>query len=339
MAEKVIIPSQMRAIVQSSQAGKLDIKAVPVTKPGKGQVLVKMEYASINPSDLSMLKGTYVNEPKYPIIPGIEGSGTVVAVGGGIIPAVRMGKRVSCTSTAELGGTWAEYMLTSAMHVIPAPDNIDFKQASSLIVNPLTALAFIDIMKKHKTKSFVNNAAAGALGKMLIALSLKENFNVISIVRNENQLETLKKMGAKFVLNSSNPNYLDNLQKLVKELDIKLFFDALGGKSTDDFILSGLENSTVYLYANLSEEKSFFDTRTLLQQKKEIKGFYLGNYTSNQGLFKTLKSIKKAHKLISNELNTTVSKTLSLENVEEAIDFYKNNMSKGKVLIKCGDNN
>lgn len=337
MALKIDIPQKMRAVVQSSQGGKLEIKMVDVPKPGKGQLLVKMEYSSINPSDLSMLQGTYVNEPKYPIIPGIEGSGTVVAAGSGIIPALRMGKKVSCTSTAQLGGTWAEYMLTSAMHVIPAPDSVDFKQASSLIVNPLTALAFIDIMKKHRVNAFVNNAAAGALGKMLVALSQKEKFNLLSIVRNDTQLKLLKNAGAKFVLNSSDDNYIADLQRLVRELDIKLFFDAIGGRSTNDFILSGLENSVVYLYANLSEEKSYFDSRILLQQQKEIKGFYLGNYSSSQGIIKTLLSIKKAHQLLSKELSTTVSKTLDLENVEEAIDFYKNNMSKGKVLLKCGE--
>jgi NADPH:quinone reductase-like Zn-dependent oxidoreductase len=336
MAKRVDIPKQMRAVVQSSQGGSLEVKMVDVPVLGNGQVLVKMEYSSINPSDLSMLQGTYVNEPKYPVIPGIEGSGTVVAVGGGIIPAVRMGKRVSCTSSADLGGTWAEYVLTSAMHVIPAPESIDFKQASSLIVNPLTALAFVDIMTKHKTNAFVNNAAGGALGKMLVALSQKENFNLVSIVRNENQEKALKELGTKYVLNSNEPNYIDNLQKLVKELNITLFFDALGGKSTNDFIHTGLEGSTVYLYSNLSEEKSFFDTRILLQQQKEIKGFYLGNYSSKQGILKTLKRIKKAHNLLKNELKTNIAKTVELENVEEGIEFYKNNMSQGKVLLKCG---
>jgi hypothetical protein len=116
-----------------------------------------------------------------------------------------------------------------------------------------------------------------------------------------------------------------------------LFFDALGGKSTNDFIQTGLEGSTVYLYANLSEEKSFFDTRVLLQQQKEVKGFYLGNYSSNQGIIKTLKRIKKAHNLLKNELRTNIAKTVELENVEEGIKFYKNNMSQGKVLVKCGE--
>ncbi len=337
MAIKIDIPKQMRAVVQSSQGGKLEIKMVDVPKPGKGQVLVKMEYASINPSDLSMLQGTYINKPNYPIIPGIEGSGTVIAVGGGIIPAVRMGKKVSCTSSDNLGGTWAEYTLTSAMHVIPTPDNIDFKQAASLIVNPLTALAFVDIMAKHKTKAFVNNAAGGALGKMLIALSIKENFDLVSIVRNDKQVESLKELGAKYVLNSSSSSFPEDLKELTKKLNITLFFDAVGGLSTNDYILSGMEGSTVYLYANLSEEKSCFDSRVLLQQNKEIKGFYLGNYSSNQGIIKTLKRIKKAQSLLKNELKTTISKTINIEKVEEAVNSYKTNMSQGKILLKCSE--
>ncbi len=335
MASKNIIPKRMWAVVQKSKASNLDFMQVDVPVPQKGQVLVRMEYSSINPSDLSMLQGTYINEPLYPIIPGIEGSGTVVAMGGGIVPALRMGKRVSCTSTASLGGTWAEYMLTSAMHVIPIAANIDFLQAASLIVNPLTALAFVDIMKKHAANGFVNNAAGGALGNMLVALSKKENFDLVSIVRNNSQLEYLKSKGAKLVIDSSKANYIEELKKLVADNNIKLFFDAVGGKSVDDFIEAGLEKSVIYLYANLSEKKSCFDSRTLLQQQKEIRGFYLGNYSSNQGLLKTLKNIKKANKLLSSDLKTTVAKTMDMDNVQQAIEYYKNNMSKGKVLLKC----
>lgn len=328
------IPQRMRAVIQPSEGAPLKIVEINTPIPTSGQVLVKMDFASINPSDLSLLQGTYATKPSYPIIPGIEGSGIVVAEGKGIIPKIRMGKRVSCTSTVGLGGSWAEYMLTSAMHVIPISQQISMEQATSLIVNPLTAIAFIDIAKKNNHKSMLNNAAGGALGKMLVRLTLNQDIELISIVRNNKQKETLQSLGAVNVLDSSSDNYKNNLKELCHKLDVRLFFDAIGGQATKDFIAVSPDNSQIYVYANLSEEDSCFDPRLLLQQKKEIKGFFLGHYSSQQSLIKTLGNIKKAKQLLHNELKTDVSKSFPLEDIQNAIDYYSSNMSEGKVLLK-----
>ena len=328
------IPKRMKAITQGEAGEILEITEIETPIPKDGEVLVKMEYASINPSDLSLLQGTFKNKPNYPIIPGIEGSGTVVKVGKGILPKLRMGKRVSCTSTEGLGGSWAEYMLTSAMHVVPINKEIDLKQATSLIVNPLTALAFIDIAKKKKAKSILNNAAGGALGKMLVSLAKNENISLISIVRNEKQKVDLEKIGANNVLNSSDDDYLHNLELLIKKLNTTIYFDAIGGSCTDTFINVSPENSTIYLYSNLSNEKAIFNPRTLLQQNKTIEGFFLGNYSSSQSLLKTLGSIKKVQKLIHTDLKTEVNKVFNIEDVNKAIELYSDNMSSGKVLLK-----
>ena len=328
------IPKRMLAVVQSGIGSKLEVKEVDVPIPNKGEVLVKVHYASINPSDLSLLQGTFKNMPNYPIIPGIEGSGLVVASGGGVLAKLRLNKSVSCTSSEGLGGSWAEYMVTSAMHVVPIDKSIGYEQATSLIVNPLTALAFIDIAKKKKVKSILNNAAAGALGKMLISLAKNEDIDLINIVRNENQKKYLENYGAKHVLNSTSKNYLTELKSIVHELDTKLYFDAIGGECTNNFIEASPERSQIYVYANLSEEKGLFNPRTLLQQGKSIQGFFLGEYSSNQNILKTLASIKKAQKLIHNELKTQVNKIFEFEEINDAIDTYSNNMSKGKVLLR-----
>jgi NADPH:quinone reductase-like Zn-dependent oxidoreductase len=330
-----MIPNSMWALVQQQPKGKLHWKEVEVPKPQAGQVLVRMEFASINPSDLSTLQGTYVGKPNYPLIAGIEGSGTVVAKGSGILPAMRMGKRVSCTSSPNLGGSWAQYMLTSAMHVVPIPQTISFESAASLIVNPLTALAFIDIAKKHKVKTIVNNAAGGALGKMLIRLAAKNSLNLISIVRNEIQRTDLISHGAKHVLNSSDANYLPQLKALSAKLNAQLYFDAVGGQATADFITSSPAGAKVYLYANLSEQECRFSARTLLQQQKEIHGFYLGQYSSQQNLIKTFSQLNKAKTLLQTDLKTEYATIIPLSQGNEALQSYTNNMSKGKVLLNC----
>jgi len=328
------LPLIMRAIVQEKLGGELSIKEIPIPNPEKGQVLIKMEFASINPSDLSMLQGTYAEKPSFPIVPGIEGSGTVVSHGGGIIASLRKGKRVSCTATHSFGGCWAEYMVTSAMNVIPIGNEISFEEATALIVNPLTAISFIDMAKRLKQSVIVNNAAGGALGKMIHKYGLLKGIDVISIVRSQHQLEALKSLGSTTVIDSSWKNYKEELKEVCHKMNAKLYFDAIGGDSTADFVEVSPKGSHIYLYANLSEQESHFDARTLLQNNKEIKGFYLGDYTSELSILSKLSNVSKAKKLIKTELKTDIKDIYEMDKVAYAIESYKSNMSGGKILLK-----
>jgi NADPH:quinone reductase-like Zn-dependent oxidoreductase len=330
------IPETMMAVIQKESGGELFYEETPVPLPGKGEVLVKMEYAPVNPSDLSFLQGSYAEKPSYPAIPGIEGSGTVVMAGKGILPFMRKGKRVACTSTHGKGGSWAEYMVTSAMNVIPVGNDISFEQAATLIVNPLTALSFMDIIKKHKHKAVANNGAGGALGKMLVRLCKNENIKLISIVRSEESAVKLKESGAETVIIQNKDDFEEQLRKHFDNLKPTLIFDAVGGEQTKLLVEYSPAGSTIMPYANLSEQDSVFNPRTLLQQDKIIKGFFLGSHTSQQSLPKVLKNIKTAQKLIGSVLNTNISKIYNAEEANRAIADYSNNQSKGKVLIKPG---
>jgi NADPH2:quinone reductase len=324
---------KMKAIIQKEQGGELFVEEQPIPKPQHGEVLVKMSYAPINPSDLSQLNGTYANNPQYPFIPGIEGSGKVIESGGGLIANLRKGKRVACTSAKGKGGTWAKYIVTPATNVIPLPRKTNNMQGAMLIVNPLTAIAFLQIAKKGKHKTIVNNAAASTLGKMLINLCKKEHINLINIVRKEKQADELEKNGAKYVLNSNDNDYSEKLTKLTKELGATLFLDAVGGAETSALIAAAPKNSTITLYANLSEEQLCVDSRVILQKNITINGFFLGNWTSEQNILKTLAAINKAKALLKNELHTNIHRTFAIDQVNDAIEYYKNNMSRGKVLL------
>ena len=324
----------MKAALQHEASGELFIEEVEVPIPGPGEVLVQMEYTPINPSDLSFLQGTYAEKPSYPVIPGIEGSGTVVAIGSGILPKLRMGKRVSCTSTKGNGGTWAEYMLTSAMHVIPI-GKLDFEQAAMLIVNPLTALSFIDIAKANKHKAIVNNAAAGALGKMINRLAQNSGLPCINIVRNSQQVEILKSEGANYILNNTDTDFSSNFQEISNKLSATLVLDPIGGPQAGELLKLAPKESILMLYANLSESQISIDSRILVQEDKQIQGFYLANYNSKKNLLKALADTKRVQKLIGNELKTNIQKKFPIENINEALELYKKQMSIGKVLINC----
>lgn len=323
----------MKAVVQEKPGGKLSIRELPIPEPGEGEVLVRMNFSPVNPSDLSLLQGTYAGSPSYPLIPGIEGSGIVLKSGKGIIARAREGKRVACTVSGHKNGTWAEYMVTSALKTIPLDRNIDDEQGSMLLVNPLTAVAFIEITRKNKATAIVNNAAASSLGKMLISLCRKNNLGLINIVSREEQHDKLKELGADHVLISTSPDFENELARYSEILGARLFFDAVGGDQASGMLRAAPPGSTLITYAKLSEKDIIVDPRLLLQQDKTIRGFYLGNYISAKSILQNLRMIGRARDLLSDDHKIVVAARYPLEKTEEALEFYRNNMSSGKVLL------
>lgn len=81
-------------------------------------------------------------------------------------------------------------------------------------VNPLTALAMLEKTQAGGHKAIVHTAAASSLGRMLNRLFNSEGIPIINIVRREEQVELLKKEGAKHILNSETPNFEADLKKL-----------------------------------------------------------------------------------------------------------------------------
>ena len=132
-------------------------------RPGIGQVLVRMAAAPINPSDIGFLQGSYGAHGGASAVPGFEGSGTVVAAGGGYLTRLLLGRRVAFSDAS--GGTWAEYHAANASLCVPLKKDITLEQGAMLLVNPLTALALLSIARQGRHKALVNTAAASALGR------------------------------------------------------------------------------------------------------------------------------------------------------------------------------
>lgn len=331
------IPRTMLALRQYKAGGELFVEQLPVPVPGPGQILVKMHAAPINPSDLSQLQGTYAQKSNFPFTPGIEGSGRVVAAGKGLVPKLWKQKRVACSSTTGLGGTWAQYMLTSAMHAIPLKSNITYQQGAMLIVNPMTAMAFVEIAKKGKHKAIVNTAAASVLGNMLAKLCAKNGIKLMNIVHRNEQAEMLMQQGQKYVLNSQSANYVSQLDDFCKTNNVTLFFDAVGGSHTSVLLDLAPQKSKIIVYANLSDDNVCFDPRGLLQNDKAIGGFFLANWSAKQNTLKTLQMANRIQNLTKDTLNIPVRKCFTIENANQALSLYRNNMTGGKILFKFDD--
>jgi NADPH2:quinone reductase len=335
--QKEYIPRMMRSVRQTEPGGKLVVESLPVPEPGPGEVLVKMSVAPINPSDLANLSGSYLTR-SWPFTPGIEGSGTIVGSGSGLLPGMRRGKRVACSPDPGKEGTWAEYMKTSVMRTVPLPSGISMEQGSMLLVNPMTAMAFIEMARAGRHRALVNNAAASSLGKMLIRLTQRYSIQLISIVRREEQVRELRDLGAAHVLNSTGESFEEDLKKLAHQLNASLFLDAVNGEETLRLLRAAPRGATLVAYARLSGRPIMADPSDLIREEKKIIGFQLGNWLASTGTLSKFRMINRVKKQLATTLYTHIHKTFPLEEVNSAIDLYRKQMSKGKILLLHGLN-
>jgi len=333
------IPQTMLAVVLSEDGATPEVKQIPVPQPGEGEVLIKMYAAPINPSDLAFLKGGYGIQREYPTVPGFEGSGTVVGAGKGILPKIWMGKKVACAASPIYDGCWAEYMKTKAGMCVPISKNITLEQAAMTFVNPMTALAFFDIHKNLPNPSkinrgIINTAAASSLGRMIIKMGQKQGIPVISIVRREEQVESLLSEGATNVLNSSDADFEIKLKELAHQLNATVIFDAVGGGLVQRLLDAAPKESNLFIYGRLSKDTCEINPGDLIFTGNQIHGFWLTGWLHSKSFGQSVLNTRKIQSLLGKELGTKVQKEYGIEQITEAIEFYKNNMSKGKILIK-----
>jgi NADPH:quinone reductase-like Zn-dependent oxidoreductase len=316
----------------------LKIVSRPTPKPGPGQVLVRMEAAPCNPSDLLLLQGKYGVRKALPAVPGWEGAGTVVASGGGLLASWLVGKRVACGAQPDRDGTWAEYLVTSARQCIPLRSAVDFEQGASLIVNPLSALGLLETAKRDGHRAALQTAGASQLGRMLIRLAALENYPLISIVRRDEQVRLLESLGAKHVLNSAVPDFFEQLKSLAAKLGATAAFDAIAGETTGLLIRATPPRSAIYVYGGLSEAAcGAIDPVELLFHEKTIRGFYLGVWIEKRGMLGILKAAWRAQRLIlDGALRTEIAQRLALDEVPSGLRHYVEHMTSGKALILLG---
>ncbi|MFP6658223.1 MAG: zinc-binding dehydrogenase [Pirellulales bacterium] len=336
------IPDRMRALVLSeyhedvaeSIAG-LRVEEQSVRVPRRGQVLVRIEAASCNPSDLLLLQGKYGSLKTLPAVPGWEGVGTVVASGGGLLAWWLKGKRVACGLQGDRDGTWAEYAVAGATECIPLKRRLGTEQAASLIINPLTAMGLLDTARRGGHRAAVQTAGASQLGRMLLVMAAKANFPIINVVRREAQVELLKSLGAAYVLDSSSEDFVEQLKTACADLGATTAFEAVAGDMTGTLLAAMPCGATVYVYGALSEEHcGNIDPIEVIFHEKTVTGFYLGTWLRRRGSLGILRAAARVQQMIIDGLiETQVQRRVSLDEAIDGLKQYVDHMTDGKVLI------
>jgi NADPH2:quinone reductase len=281
MSELPASMRQLRSLVHPNGTLELSIATVPVPTPADHEVLVLVEAAPINPSDLGLLLamadtgkpsvGGSADHPTVtlPIPPNVmrglqarvgesmpvgnEGCGIVVAAGAASDAQALMGKRVAMAG----GATYSEYRSVPAMMCMELPEGTTAAQGASCFVNPLTALGMVETMRLEGHSGLVHTAAASNLGQMLNRICLADGVPLVNVVRRPEQATLLRQQGAEYVCDSSAPTFLDDLVATLVATGATLAFDAIGGGPLVGQILTCMEtaiNSTATSYSRYGSD-------------------------------------------------------------------------------------
>ena len=267
---------QLRSLIKTSGELELSLVSVPTPDPSADEIVVRVEASPINPSDLGLLVGAAdmttakaSGSKDAPVVTakvpeaamkamagrldesmpvGNEGAGVVVKTGSSEAARALMGKTV-----AMIGGAmYAQYRCLKAADVLVLPAGTTSAEGASCFVNPLTALGMVETMRREGHKALVHTAAASNLGQMLNKICLKDGIGLVNIVRSPQQVEILRKIGGKHVLDSSAPSFMDDLTQALVETGATLAFDAIGGGKLAGQILTCMEiavNKTAKVYS------------------------------------------------------------------------------------------
>ncbi len=261
------LPAGLQLLSTLDQSGLLTLHLVerPTPAPGPDEVVLRVQAAPINPSDIGLLLGAadlsslqcrgqgaqtvlsaQVPAAALPAMAGRlgqalpvgnEAAGEVIAAGDSPAAQALLGR-----SVAALGGAmYAQYRTVKLDQCLVLPDGASAVEGASSFVNPLTALGMVETMRREGHSALVHTAAASNLGQMLNRICLQDGIGLVNIVRSPAQVALLRSAGARHVCDSSAPDFVEQLTQALSDTGATLGFDAIGGGPLAGQILNAME--------------------------------------------------------------------------------------------------
>lgn len=256
---------QLRSLVTAAQTVELSLADVDIPAPEPHQVIVRVEAAPINPSDLGLLlagadltQAAAGGTADRPVVTaplpagaaragaarvgqslpaGNEGAGTVVRAGASGPAQALLGQVVAVAA----GAMYSQYRCVDAAACLELPAGTRAADGAAAFVNPMTVLGMVQTMRMEDHTALVHTAAASNLGQMLNRLCIEEQIPLVSIVRSPAQAGLLRAAGATWVCDSTAGTFMADLTEAVKATSATIAFDAIGGGSLASRILTCME--------------------------------------------------------------------------------------------------
>jgi len=210
------VPGTMKAAAIDRFGGPevLTLHTLPVPTPGRQEVLIALHVAGVGIWDASIRDGSWrlSSRPKFPLVPGTDGAGIIVAKGAGV-RRFRIGEGVYAT---KLGGFYAEYVAVNEQYVSRIPEPLDMLQAGAAAATGLTALQGIDdALRVKKGETLLIFGASGAVGTLAVQFAKRRRVRVLATASGRGAASLVQDLGADAVIDPRKTSFIEQLRLLI----------------------------------------------------------------------------------------------------------------------------
>ena len=324
----------MRALVQpqfGDPAEVLSVEEVPDPEPGPGQALVRILLTPIHNHDLWTVRGSYGFKPEMPARAGTEAVGVVEALGEGV-EHLQVGQRVA---TGGSFGAWAELIVAPAAGLIPVPDAMPDEAAAQLVSMPFSAIALVDFLELSEGDWIVQNAANGAVGRLVAQLAAPRGVNVLGLVRRADGVDELRDQGIERVVATDDDGWRDRVREIVGDAPIVAGVDSVGGSAAGDVVSLLAEDGVLVVFGAMASPTLEISSGDVIFKQVVVKGFW------GSKVFPAMDREKRAalmgelvSGIASGALTLPVEKVYGLDEIADAARASAEPGRRGKILLR-----
>ena len=274
----------MKAIRAHSFGGPevLQLDDVDDPTPGKGEVVIDVRAAGINPADTYMRSGTYAIVPDLPYIPGGDAAGVISAVGAGV-EDYSVGDRVfaGVAQSFDFTGCYAEKLKRKAGEIAKLPDNVSFAQAAAFGVSYTTAhYALFARGGAQAGETVFIHGASGSVGTSAIQLAKRAGLTVIGSGGTPEGLDLIISEGADLAVDHTKDGYLDDVTGFTGGRGPELILEMLANVNLAADMDLAAKFGRIVIIGNRGEITIV--PRVAMMKELDIRGIALWNVTPEQ---------------------------------------------------------
>ncbi|WIB79302.1 zinc-binding dehydrogenase [Curtobacterium sp. MCPF17_002] len=323
----------MRAVVHETFGEPADVLTVaerPVPQPGAGQVLVRTVLSPIHNHDLWTVRGTYGFKPELPAQSGTEALGVVEALGDGVTH-LQVGQRVA----GGTFGVWAEHYVADAAGLIPVPDAMSDEAAAQLVSMPFSAISLLHSLDLHEGDWMIQNAANGAVGRMVAQLAAARGINVVGLVRRAAGVEELRAQGIERIVATDAEGWQDQVTALTGGAPLVAGVESVGGQAAADIVSTLADGATLVVFGAMASPTMTIPSGAVIFKQVTIKGFW-GSVVSRTMPAETKQQLfgELITRVLDGSLTLPVAETFSFGDVRDAVRASDTAGRVGKVLLR-----
>ncbi len=309
----------------------LETSQVATPEPGAGEVRVRLLASPIHNHDLWTIRGTYGFKPELPARAGTEAVGVVEAIGGGV-EHLSVGQRVATGGTF---GVWAEQFIARAAGLIPVPEGLPDEQAAQLVSMPFSAISLIDFLDLEPGQWIVQNAANGAVGRMVAQIGRARGINVVGLVRRTAAVAELAAQGIDRIVAVDTDDWRERVAEITGGAPIAAGVDSVGGESSGHVLSLVGEDGTLVVFGAMDAPVMQLASGDVIFRQVTVKGFWGSKVSTSMDAGKRgeLFGELSTH-LASGVLTLPVSETFPLDRAREAARASLTAGRVGKVLLR-----